>query len=112
MGEAAQGLRTATLPAAGSGQRPNQPPVEIYFDAQSGLLVRMVRYTQSPLGRNPTQVDYSDYREVGGVKVPFQWTSATPTGRFTIQIESAEPNPSIPESRFQKPAVQASPAPQ
>jgi len=95
-----------------SGQRPNQPPVEMYFDVQSGLLVRLVRYTQSPLGRNPTQVDFSDYREVGGVKVPFQWTSATPTGRFTIQIESAEPNPSIPESRFQKPAVPAVPAPQ
>ncbi|SRR6266498_469993 len=95
-----------------SGQRPNQPPVEMYFDAQNGLLVRLVRYTQSPLGRNPTQVDYSDYREVARVKTPFQWTSATPTGRFTIQIETAQPNSSIPESRFQKPAVPASPAPQ
>jgi len=94
-----------------SGQRPNQPLVEMYFDAQTGLLLRLVRYTQSPLGRNPTQVDYSDYREVAGVKIPCLWTSAMPTGRFTIQIESAQPNSSIPESRFEKPAVLASPGP-
>jgi hypothetical protein len=87
-----------------SGQRTGLPPVEMYFDKQSGLLIRMVRYAQSPLGRNPTQIDYSDYREVKGVKLPFSWTSATPTGRFTIQVESAEANVSIPESRFEKPA--------
>jgi outer membrane lipoprotein-sorting protein len=87
-----------------SGQRAGLPPVEMYFDKQSGLLIRMVRYAQSPLGRNPTQIDYSDYRNVAGVKLPFQWVSSTPTGRFTIHLESAQPNVSIPESRFEKPA--------
>jgi hypothetical protein len=46
------------------------PPVRLYFDEQSGLLVRMVRYAETPLGRNPTQVDYADYRDSGGVKIP------------------------------------------
>ncbi|HEX3740391.1 MAG TPA: c-type cytochrome [Terriglobales bacterium] len=88
-----------------SGQRAGMPPVEMYFDKQSGLLIRMVRYAQSPLGRNPTQIDYSDYRDIKGVKLPFSWTSSTPTGRFTIQLESAQANTSIPESRFEKPAA-------
>jgi photosynthetic reaction center cytochrome c subunit len=88
-----------------SGQRQGLPPVKMYFDKQSGLLVREVRYGQSPLGRNPTEIDYSDYREAGGVKLPFHWVSATPTGRFTIQLESAQPNVAIPESRFEKPAA-------
>jgi len=92
-----------------SGLRPGQPPVEMYFDVQSGLLVRMVRYAQSPLGMNPTQVDYSDYRDIGGVKMPFAWTSATPSGRFTIEIERAKANASIPDNRFQMPTA-ASPA--
>jgi hypothetical protein len=87
-----------------SGQRAGLPPVEMYFDRESGLLLRMVRYAQSPLGRNPTQIDYSDYRNVAGVKLPFQWISSTPTGRFMIQLESAQPNVAIPESRFEKPA--------
>lgn len=88
-----------------SGQRAGLPPIEMYFDKQSGLLIREVRYAQSPLGRNPTQIDYSDYRDVAGVKLPFQWVSSTPTGRFTIQLESAQPNVAIPENRFEKPAA-------
>jgi outer membrane lipoprotein-sorting protein len=87
-----------------AGQRPGEAPVEMYFDEQSALLVRVVRYGHSPLGLNPTQIDYSDYRDVSGVKRPFHWTSATPTGRFTIQIESAQANVAIPESKFEKPA--------
>jgi len=86
-----------------SGQREGVPPMEMYFDEQSGLLIRQVRYALSPLGRNPTQIDYSDYRDVAGVKLPFHWTSSTPTGRFTIQLESAHANMEIPESRFAKP---------
>jgi hypothetical protein len=87
-----------------SAQRQELPPVELYFDGQSGLLVRMVRYAQSALGRNPTQIDYSDYRDVSGVKLPFHWTSATPTGRFTIQLQSAEANVPIPAKVFERPA--------
>jgi photosynthetic reaction center cytochrome c subunit len=86
-----------------SGERAGLPPVEMYFDKQSGLLTREVRYGQSPLGRNPTQIDYSDYRDVAGLKLPFHWISATPTGRFTIQLESAEANQAIPASKFEKP---------
>lgn len=86
-----------------SGQKRGLPPVELYFDKQSGLLIREVRYAQSPLGQNPTQIGYSDYRDVAGVKLPFRWTSSTPTGRFTIQVGSAQANASIPVSRFEKP---------
>ena len=38
----------------------------LYFDAESGLLVRHVRYNDSPVGRISRQTDYSDYREVAG----------------------------------------------
>ena len=82
---------------------PNLPPVELYFDQQSGLLVRMVRYVDSPLGRNPTQVDYADYRDVAGIKQPFQWTVAQPQGRFTVQLEQIEVNVPVEEARFAKP---------
>jgi hypothetical protein len=88
-----------------TGQRPGQSPAEMYFDTQTGLLIRLVRYAESPLGRNPTQIDFSDYRDVAGVKIPFQWTSATPTGRFSIHLESAQANISIPNDKFQKPAT-------
>jgi photosynthetic reaction center cytochrome c subunit len=87
-----------------SGQRPGMPPIDLYFDKQSGLLIRELRYGQSPLGLNPTQIDYSDFRVVAGVKVPFHWTSATPTGRVNTQLESAQADVAIPPSAFEKPA--------
>jgi hypothetical protein len=87
------------------GQRAGLPPVEMYFEKESGLLIRTMRYGQSPLGQNPTQIDYSDFREVAGVKVPFRWTSSTPTGRFAIQLESVQANVAIPQSVFQKPSA-------
>ena len=40
----------------------------LYFDKESGLLVRSVRYGKSPVGRVPTQFDYGDYRDVSGIK--------------------------------------------
>ena len=54
------------------GNGPNGTLATLYFDDTSGLLVRMVRHGRSPIGRVPTQVDYSDYRDVGGIKFPYQ----------------------------------------
>ena len=68
------------------GTRQGLPPVRFFFDANTGLLLRMVRYTENPLGRMPVQIDYSDYRDVDGVKTPFRWTLSRPNGRFTIQL--------------------------
>ncbi|HKQ60881.1 MAG TPA: c-type cytochrome [Candidatus Polarisedimenticolaceae bacterium] len=80
-----------------------RPPVDLYFDAQSGLLLRLVRYAETLLGRNPTEVDYADYREADGVKLPFRWTIARPNGRFTIQLESVQHNAPIDDARFNRP---------
>lgn len=88
-----------------NGQRAGLPPVDFYFDTQSGLLIRTVRYAESPLGLNPTQIDYSDYRDVAGVKLPFHWTSSTPVGHTTVQLESAQANVEIPATTFEKPAT-------
>src|SRR5579863_9853085 len=46
-------------------------PDIMYFDAQSGLLVRVTGQRHTPEGAEPTQIDLSDYREVDGVKLPF-----------------------------------------
>ncbi len=86
-----------------TGTRPNLPPVRFFFDARSGLLLRIVRYTENPLGRMPVQVDYADYRDVDGVKIPFRWTLSRPNGRFTIQISDAKQNVPIDDSKFAKP---------
>jgi hypothetical protein len=89
------------------GRREGKTPLRLYFDEQSGLLVRLVRFGETPLGRLPTQIDYADYREVGGVKIPFRWTLARPGGKFTIQISDVKENVPVDDAKFAKPAAPA-----
>lgn len=89
------------------GATPGKPPLRFFFDKESGLLVRTIRYADTPLGRNPTQVDYTDYRTDGGIKLPFQWTIARPLGRFTIQVSEMQQNVPIDDAKFAKPAAPA-----
>lgn len=85
------------------GLSKGEPPVKLYFDKDSGLLVRMVHYAATPLGLNPTQIDFADYRDAGGVKTPYRWTIARPGGAFTIQITKVEQNTTIDASKFVEP---------
>lgn len=89
------------------GRREGKPPIRLYFDQQSGLLVRLVRYGDTALGLMPTQIDYSDYRDVNGLKVPYRWTLARPSGRFTIQASEVQQNIPVDDAKFVKPAPPA-----
>ena len=91
-----------------SGKRDGKPPVKFYFDEQSGLLERVVRYASSPLGLVPTRIDYSDYRNVDGVEIPFSRTVAQPGESSTLQVEQVRQNLPIDETEFAKPKAQLS----
>ena len=85
------------------GHTPGQPPLRLYLDKESGLLLRLIRYAETPLGRNPTQIDYADYRDADGVKVPFRWTIARPGGQFSIQVEQTRQNVPVDDAKFAAP---------
>src|SRR5207248_5643520 len=68
------------------GTGPRGSLATLYFDQESGLLVRMVRYGNSPIGRVPTQIDYGDYRDVAGVRMPFRMIFGWMDGRDAIQL--------------------------
>jgi len=98
-GEPVAGHETYLVTAKGAGL----PPLRLFFDQQSGLLLRLVRYTETPLGRNPTQIDYADYRDTGGVKIPYQWSLTRTNGTFTIRINSVQQNVPIDPAVFTMP---------
>ena len=77
----------------------------LYFDPASGLLSRMVRYGPSPIGRMPTQIDYSDYRDVGGIKFPFEYKFMWLDGRYTAKLNKIETNVAIDATKFGRPSV-------
>jgi outer membrane lipoprotein-sorting protein len=86
-------------------------PIKLYFDKESGLLVRQVRYADTMIGRVPIQVDYSDYRDVprAGVKLPFHVVTTWTDGRSDIVLTSAETNVAIEAAKFNQPAPSAPP---
>lgn len=92
------------------GVRQGQPPTKFYFDAQSGLLVRRLSYTESPLGLNPKQVDYADYRDVDGLQIPFRVVSFKSGGATILQIETVQQNVPIDDAIFSKPSSDHSPS--
>ncbi len=80
-------------------------PVNLYFDDESALLSRTVAYADSPVGLAPMQVDYGDYREIGGIKVPLKTVVTWLDGRSTIQLMDVQLNVAIEASRFARPAT-------
>jgi len=77
----------------------------LYFDPRTNLLSRVVRYGPSPIGRIPAQIDYADYRDVAGVKFPFEYKFTWLDGRYTAKLSKIEPNVSIDAARFGKPTA-------
>lgn len=94
---------------AGNAGVGNRTMVTLYFDPETGLLLRMRRYAASVVGRMPTEYDYSDYRDVNGVKMPFKWTMMWLDGRENVELNSIELNVKIDPARFGKPAPSAAP---
>jgi photosynthetic reaction center cytochrome c subunit len=94
------------------GRTEGQPPLRLYLDKESGLLLRLIRYAETPLGRNPTQIDYADYRDANGVKTPFRWTLSRPGNRFTIQVEKVQQNVPLDDAKFVPPPPPAAAAKQ
>jgi outer membrane lipoprotein-sorting protein len=77
---------------------------KLYFDSESGLLLRQVRFVDTAVGVIPTQVDYSDYRDVAGVKVPFKRVITWTDGRSTIALSQVQANVRVEATQFGKPA--------
>ncbi len=86
------------------GTNEGQPPVNFYFD-NSGLLVRLLRWNMTAVGPVATQYDYSDYREVGGVRRPFRWVRRSTANEVTVVLKEIRPNVAIDAARFAKPTT-------
>jgi photosynthetic reaction center cytochrome c subunit len=86
------------------GTGPRGLLVTLYFDQQTGLLLRELRFGLSPIGRVPTQIDFADYRDVNGVKLPFRITYAWLDGRDAIVLDEIRTNVPVDEAKFGRPA--------
>jgi len=79
--------------------------VKLFFDKQSGLLLRQTRIIDTRVGLIPLHIDYSDYRAVSGVKMPFKWQVTWVDGQSTTELANIQANAAVAAAKFVKPAV-------
>jgi hypothetical protein len=76
----------------------------LYFDVQTGLLVRRVASSQTVLGNFNYQVDYKDYKLFNGVKIPTTIEYAVPNIRWTRKVIQVKNNVPVDAGAFSAPA--------
>jgi photosynthetic reaction center cytochrome c subunit len=90
------------------GVAPGGTRVKLYFDKQSGLLLRQTRIMDTKVGFIPLHIDYSDYRAVSGVKMPYKWTATWVDGQSTTELSEIQANAAVAAAKFTKPSPMAS----
>jgi photosynthetic reaction center cytochrome c subunit len=93
------------------GTAPGGTRVKLFFDKESGLLVRQARFINTAVGLVPLHIDYSDYRAVSGVKMPFHWTLTWVDGQSTTELSDVQANAAVGAAKFAKPAATTSRGP-
>ena len=78
--------------------------VKLFFDKDSGLLLRATRFIDTVVGHIPLHVDYSDYRAVSGIKMPFHWQATWVDGQSTTELTEIKANAPVAADKFAKPA--------
>jgi hypothetical protein len=84
----------------------------LFFDAETALLLRRIGVTETPIGVIPEEIDFEDYRDVDGLKIPFTVrvravdSFSTATRKFT-EIKLNVP---MDDAKFNKPASPPAPS--
>ena len=92
------------------GQRANGID-RLYFDSQTGLLVRLWTTMDTPLGSFPEELNFEDYRDVSGVKIPFTVQVGGMQGPRTYKWSQVSVNTSVEDGVFAQPPPRPLPAP-
>jgi len=81
----------------------------LFFDAQTGLLLRRITSTPTMVGVIPEQVDYEDYRDVDGLKLPFTIRTVSIDSFYnsTRTFTEIKLNVPVDETKFNKPPAPA-----
>jgi hypothetical protein len=82
----------------------DQSRERLYFDVKTGLLIRRYYLYRTVLGSVPEVTDFDDYRDAGGVKLPFMVRSTRPPFISTSRFTEIQVNVPIEATRFERPS--------
>jgi hypothetical protein len=78
---------------------------KLYFDAETGLLIRRYVTLRTALGPIPEVTDFWDYKEVDGLKLPFTISWSRPPFTSTEKFVEIKLNVPIDNAKFDPPAT-------
>ena len=77
----------------------------LYFDVDSGLLVRVDSELVSPVGTQKARTFYDEYKPFDGVMIPTKTRTVLPQVEVTMTVTDAKSNTPVDQARFAKPKV-------
>jgi len=77
-----------------------------YYDAETFLMLRQKGARETPQGPMDITSDFQDYRDIGGVKMPFTIKQTLPMGEIVIKMGELKVNAALDDALFAKPASQ------
>jgi outer membrane lipoprotein-sorting protein len=82
------------------------PGVKAYFDAENFMLVKTIITVNVPQLGGPIDqvVEFSDFRDVDGIKIPYLTKSSNPVQTVVATVTDVKQNIDIDDSSFAKPA--------
>ncbi len=78
----------------------------LYFDVENGLLSRRISYTRTMIGNIPQQIDFEDYRDVEGLRLPFTIRASyvdASSPIITRKFAEIKLNVPVNDAKFDKP---------
>lgn len=71
-----------------------------YFDKNSGLKIQTVTYVKTPQGEVAVPIQFQDYKEVSGVKIPHTLLQSMGPMKLKFETSSAEANVNLDDTLF------------
>lgn len=79
-------------------------PEKLFFDVNTGLLVRQDAETDSPQGKMMVETYLDDYKVVDGIKIAHSMKNVTPMFAISMKFTEIKHNVEIDDAKFGKPA--------
>jgi hypothetical protein len=80
-------------------------PSRMFFDVQSGLMVRQSMTRESPQGQVDVDVYLEDVRDVAGIKQPFVVRQVTQQFTIVFRLSEIKYNVALDDAMFKRPGV-------
>ena len=75
-----------------------------WYDKDSGLILKSTMTMDTPMGKAPVEVTFSDYKKEGDITMPTKMVQSVAGQQFEINFDKVDFNAPVPASRFDLPA--------